>query len=74
MADQLQNDSPSRQSTPSRHTSPKNATCNQGLHKNTGSRKGLPLFNSYMSLFQVQEKLKKGEVIEVSLNESLYLL
>ncbi|XP_045119131.1 DIS3-like exonuclease 2 isoform X2 [Portunus trituberculatus] len=28
------------------------------------SRKPLPVFNSYMSLFQVQEKLKKGEVIE----------
>ncbi|KAK8379901.1 hypothetical protein O3P69_019723 [Scylla paramamosain] len=35
-------------------------------HPPTGhpSRKPLPVFNSYMSLFQVQEKLKKGEVIE----------
>ena len=29
------------------------------------NKKALPVFNSYMSLFQVQEKLKKGEVIEV---------
>ena len=64
MADQ-QNDS-SRQSTPSRQTPPKSTTPNHGgINRNSGNRKGLPLFNSYMSLFQVQEKLKKGEVIEV---------
>ncbi|KAF2352189.1 DIS3-like exonuclease 2 [Trinorchestia longiramus] len=32
--------------------------------QSSSAKKGLPVFNSYMSLFQVQEKLKKGEVIE----------
>ncbi|XP_047737406.1 uncharacterized protein LOC108673168 isoform X2 [Hyalella azteca] len=38
---------------------------NKGQQQSAGvAKKGLPVFNSYMSLFQVQEKLKKGEVIE----------
>ncbi|KAG7153782.1 DIS3-like exonuclease 2-like [Homarus americanus] len=65
--------SSSRRTTPPRQTPPwQNPSRNSGCGTPTGAntprhmsaKKSLPVFNSYMSLFQVQEKLKKGEVIE----------
>ncbi|XP_076061919.1 uncharacterized protein LOC143037493 isoform X9 [Oratosquilla oratoria] len=57
----------SRRLSSSRQTPTKNSAGSSPrttTPRNTPGRKPLPVFNSYMSLFQVQEKLKKGEVIE----------
>ncbi|XP_071522150.1 uncharacterized protein [Panulirus ornatus] len=60
--------SSSRRTTPPRQTPPR--TYGSGTPSGATTprhmlpKKPLPVFNSYMSLFQVQEKLKKGEVIE----------
>ncbi|XP_063853992.1 DIS3-like exonuclease 2 isoform X2 [Scylla paramamosain] len=58
--------SSSRRTTPPPRSGPATPSGTPTRHPPTGhpSRKPLPVFNSYMSLFQVQEKLKKGEVIE----------
>lgn len=65
----------SRKSTPSRPTPP--CTPKSSNHRHsigaTPNKKSLPVFNSYMSLFQVQEKLKKGEVIEVGINRKCHV-
>ena len=70
--------SSSRRTTPPRHTPTR--TSGSGTPSGTGTprhmanKKPLPVFNSYMSLFQVQEKLKKGEVIEVRCPSNTLLL
>lgn len=58
--------SSSRRTTPPPRSGPATPSGTPTRHPMSGhpSRKPLPVFNSYMSLFQVQEKLKKGEVIE----------
>lgn len=57
-----------RRTTPPRYTPPRNSGAGTpssvGTPRHMSAKKPLPVFNSYMSLFQVQEKLKKGEVIE----------
>lgn len=61
-----------RRTTPPRYTPPRNSGAGTpssvGTPRHMSAKKPLPVFNSYMSLFQVQEKLKKGEVIEVRCN------
>ncbi|XP_068219818.1 uncharacterized protein Dis3l2 isoform X3 [Palaemon carinicauda] len=58
----------SRRTTPPRQTTNRTPGCGTpsgtGTPRHMANKKPLPVFNSYMSLFQVQEKLKKGEVIE----------
>ncbi|XP_066958453.1 DIS3-like exonuclease 2 isoform X9 [Macrobrachium rosenbergii] len=58
----------SRRTTPPRQTPNRTSGCGTpsgtGTPRHLANKKPLPVFNSYMSLFQVQEKLKKGEVIE----------
>lgn len=56
----------SKKSSPARPTQPVGSGFQKQNTRQTPSKKSLPVFNSYMSLFQVQEKLKRGEVIEVS--------
>ncbi|RXG69233.1 DIS3-like exonuclease 2, partial [Armadillidium vulgare] len=54
----------SKKSSPARPTQPVGSGFQKQNTRQTPSKKSLPVFNSYMSLFQVQEKLKRGEVIE----------
>ncbi|KAK8732874.1 hypothetical protein OTU49_006969 [Cherax quadricarinatus] len=66
MANGEQYNSSSRRTTPPRQTPPRSSGTPSGANtpRHMPTKKSLPVFNSYMSLFQVQEKLKKGEVIE----------